>query len=187
MLCHYVEEDYTNDRRAPSDLNIMIPSLLFSQSTWQFKSNAGRTTLPRICQSETAFHVTNQGKAVLVHDGIWTASTTWGGAVVCSMERRWRFGGPYDTHVNRSVLLVRVCIRQSLNRRQESIGVHGARFALLRDLPLTIGRRAEDVFCGIRVAANPSFSTLSTRSLPQTPVDYPVKRWDAWELEEVGK
>ncbi|KAK0421840.1 hypothetical protein EV421DRAFT_1745867 [Armillaria borealis] len=27
---------------------------------------------------------------------------------------------------------------------------------------------------------------LVTRSLPQTPIDHPVKRWDAWELEEVG-
>ncbi|PBK58246.1 hypothetical protein ARMSODRAFT_984010 [Armillaria solidipes] len=89
-----------------ADLNIMIPSLLFSQSKWHFASSAGRTTLPRICRSETTFHVTNQGKAVPVNGGIWTASTTWGGAVVCSiMEHCGRIGGPYDTPGNWSVLL----------------------------------------------------------------------------------
>ncbi|PBK95828.1 hypothetical protein ARMGADRAFT_1028098 [Armillaria gallica] len=80
-------------------------------------------------RNEAAFYATNlQGKTVPVHGGIWTASTIWGAVIMAC----------------RSVLLVHVGIRQSLDRRQESVDVDGAEFVLLGDLPLTIEWRVEE-------------------------------------------
>ncbi len=50
------------------------------------------------------------------------------------------------------LLLVHVGIRLSLNRRQESVGADGAKFALIRDLPWTNGQRT--ILCGMCVTAN---------------------------------
>ncbi|KAK0244616.1 hypothetical protein EDD85DRAFT_205915 [Armillaria nabsnona] len=120
-LCRYGEEDYTNDRpihfvacfhgskrRDPNTPRFAIKMAVHVEfGTGSFPDEVRKDLI-----REATFHATNlkhlQGKIVPIHYGIWTAETTWGGTVVCSItEHRgipWRSGGPYDTPENRMAL-----------------------------------------------------------------------------------
>ncbi|KAK0460064.1 uncharacterized protein EV420DRAFT_249349 [Desarmillaria tabescens] len=121
-LCRYGEKDYTNDRpihfvarihgykrRDPNAPRFTIKMAVHVEFGKGSCPDDVKTDLIK----EATFHATNlkhlQEKIVPIHYGIWTAETTWGGTVVCSItEHRgvpWRIGGPYDTPENRMALV----------------------------------------------------------------------------------
>ncbi|PBL00128.1 hypothetical protein ARMGADRAFT_1159515 [Armillaria gallica] len=120
-LWHYGEENYTNDR--PIHFAARFhgskwsgPDTLLFEIKMAVHVEFGPGSCPDDVKKdlirEATFHATNlkhlQGKIVPIHYGIWTAETTWGGTVVCSItERRgipWRAGGPHDTLENRMAI-----------------------------------------------------------------------------------